>query len=102
MATLEQLPARVEDLAGQILQLRTEMRDEFSAVRAEIRAGDEDTRRIVNDQLRSVSDQLSGQFSEQLRATRDELMTHARMLHEDVLSRIALIGESRRRRKKTR
>ena len=87
VTTLEQLPARVDELAGQILQLRTEMRGEFSAVREEIRI---------------VRDQLTDQFSGQLRLTADQLMAHARTLHEGVLSRIALIDEGRRSRKKTR
>ena len=33
---LEQLPARIDDLTLQVSQLRTEMRGEFSAVRASI------------------------------------------------------------------
>lgn len=33
----EELPARVDHVVSQIVQLRTEMRDEFSAVRAEMR-----------------------------------------------------------------
>jgi len=33
---LEQLPDRIDDLTSQVSQLRTEMRAEFSAVRAEL------------------------------------------------------------------
>ena len=73
---LEKLPARLEAVESQIVQLRDEMRGEFSAVRqeigataaglhAEIRAGDEETRRYM------------------------------RVLHEEVLSRIAMLGEGR-------
>jgi hypothetical protein len=83
VAILEQLPARVEELAGQISQLRAEMRGEFSAVREEIRTGD--------DTLR-----------DELRAAAAAIMTHARTLHEDLLSRIALIGEVRPSRRKRR
>ena len=87
VAKLEQLPERIDGLASQVVQLRTEMheefsavrtemRDEFSAVREEIRLGDEDTRRYM------------------------------RVLHEEVISRIATIQEgqvdSRPRRGKTR
>ena len=64
---LEQLPERVTALEVQIVQLRDEMRSEFSAtradLRAEIRAGDEETRR------------------------------HLRVLHEDLVSRIAALKE---------
>ena len=76
MAKLEQLPERVGGLASQIVQLRTEMHDEFSAVREEIRLGDAETRRYL------------------------------RVLHEDVISRLARIQEehdaSRPRRGKTK
>jgi uncharacterized coiled-coil protein SlyX len=76
VAKLEQLPERIDGLASQIVQLRTGMHDEFSAVREEIRLGDEETRRYM------------------------------RVLHEEVISRIATIQEgqdaSRPRRGKTR
>jgi hypothetical protein len=65
---LASLPSRVGALELQIGQLRDEMRVEFSAVRAEIREGDEETRRYM------------------------------RVLHEEVISRIATLAESRRPR----
>ena len=52
---------RLDTIESQIVQLRTEMHDGFSAIRAEIRAGDEETRRFM------------------------------RVLHEDLVSRIATI-----------
>ena len=66
VTTLEQLPARVEELAGQISQLRQEMHAEFSAVRREIAAGDA------------------------------EIMSHARVLHEDIVARLTLMKEGDR------
>ena len=90
VTVLEQLPARVNHLAVQISQLRDEMGAEFSAVRNDIVAGDE---RVVTS------------LREEIRATAEEIMRHARMLHEDVLSRIALLAEgqrSQRRRTKRR
>jgi hypothetical protein len=84
---LEHLPEGNDELASQIVQLhtaigdefsavRTEMHGEFSAVRDEMRLGDEETRRYM------------------------------RVLHEEVISRIATIQEredaSRPRRGKTR
>ena len=60
---LEQLPARIDDLASQISRLRTEMRGEFSAVRREV-------------------SELA-----------DRLDTRMRVLHEDVIARIALLQE---------
>ena len=67
---LASLPSRVGALELQIVQLRDEMRVEFSAVRAEIREGDEETRRYM------------------------------RVLHEEVLSRITTLDESRRPRRR--
>ena len=63
MHTLAGLPDRVALLEGQIAQFRAEVRVEFSAVREEMRAGDEETRR------------------------------HMRVLHEEVIARIALLDE---------
>ena len=52
-------------LESQIVQLRRGMRDEFSAIRQEVRAGDDETRTLM------------------------------RVLHEDVINRISLIREGR-------
>ena len=69
MRALSELPERVASLEAQFLKFRIEVREEFSSlrseIRAEIRAGDEETRRFM------------------------------RILHEDVISRIAVLGEGR-------
>ena len=64
--TLEKrdLPSRVEKLESQFLQLRKEMRDEFSAIRTTLKAADDETRIFM------------------------------RILYEDVLARLEAIGES--------
>jgi hypothetical protein len=67
---LEELPARIDDLQLQILQFREETRGECSAVRREMREG---------------FDGVNRQFEQ----TRSEM----RVLHEEVISRIALLGE---------
>lgn len=59
------LDGRVTGVESQIVQLRDEMHVEFSAIRSEMRDGDEETRRLM------------------------------RVLHEDVIARIALLGEGR-------
>ena len=64
---LEQLPDRVSAVESQIVQLRDEMQSEFSATRALVREVEEDTRRYM------------------------------RVLHEDVIQRIATLGEGRNR-----
>ena len=63
---LQSLPDRMTAVESQILQLRGEMRDGFSAMRD----GDDETRRQM------------------------------RVLHEEVLSRIALLQEGRGRKKR--
>ena len=85
MNRLERLPERMTALASQIVQLRTEMRDESSAIRQEVRAGDEETRRVLRAEMRAGD---------------EETRTLMRVLHEDVVNRIALIGEVRRPSKK--
>jgi predicted nucleic acid-binding Zn-ribbon protein len=57
------LPNRVAKLESQVLQLRKELRDEFSAIRWEMKAADDETRVFM------------------------------RILYEDVLSRLEVIGE---------
>jgi hypothetical protein len=74
MELLENLPDRVSAVELQIVHLRSEMHEQSlvvrKALRTEIRVGDEETRRYM------------------------------RVLHEEVLSRIATIQESRPRRKR--
>src|SRR5262245_11367325 len=71
MTSLEQqmlegrdLPNRIATLESQVLQLQKEVRDEFLAIRAEVKAADDETRVFM------------------------------RILHEDVLARIKTTGES--------
>jgi hypothetical protein len=61
---LEELPGRIDDLTLQVSQLRTEMRDEFSAIRAE-----------MAEQGRTLGMQM-------------------RVLHEDVIGRLTLLQEA--------
>jgi hypothetical protein len=72
VASLAELPERVARIASQILQFRDEVRGEFSAIRAEIRAGDEETRR------------------------------HMRVLYEDLVAKRAVLGNGRDRPRKRR
>ena len=66
----------MDALATQIVQLREEMRSEFFAIRGEIREGDGETRRSLSKQMR------------ELFAANE---THMRVLHEDLVQRIATI-----------
>ena len=106
---LNGLPARVEALEGQVSQLRTEMRGEFSGVREEIRKGDEETRtfmRVLHEaaiariavvaegheetrqQLRSVQEQVSGLRGE-VTALREDLTG----FRQDVIQRFTALGK---------
>ncbi len=78
-------PSHPTPLELQLMQLRDEMRGEFSAVRGEIRTGDEETRRVLR---------------EEIRAGDEETRRYMRVLHEDVIGRLILIQDSRHPRKK--
>ena len=65
---LEQLPERITALEAQIVQLRAEMRGEFSAIRTRV------------DEL-----------STEMLALFDSNERHMRLLHEDLVQRIATI-----------
>jgi cell division septum initiation protein DivIVA len=84
VGSLEELPARISAVESQIVQLRIEMRGEFSAVRQEMRALNEET----TAEMRTLNAE-----------TKAQLLT----LHEEVLDRISRMGEGRPAgRKRTR
>jgi chromosome segregation ATPase len=102
---LEDLPERVTRVESQVLQLRTEMRDEFSAVRSglanlsgevdEVRTGLANLSGEV-DEVRTGLANLSGQIAElrtQVHAGDEETRRFMRVLYEDLVSRIATIGK---------
>jgi len=74
VTAVEQLPERVTALESQIVQLRGEMRSEFSAIRGEMREQGQELRQEMRDL-----------FAQSER--------HARVLHEDVIGRIAALRE---------
>jgi hypothetical protein len=71
---LRDVRARIAAVESQIVQLRTEMRSEFSGVRTEMRG--------LEQGLRA-----------EMRALNDEARVEMRVLHEEVISRIALLQE---------
>jgi len=76
LAGLESLPERMTALESQFLQLRTEMRAEFSATRTEMQAGDERATRTLREEIAALG-------------------THMRVLHEDLVERISRTQEGR-------
>ena len=53
VTNLERLPERMDRVESQIVQLRTEMHDEFSAVREEIRTAGEEVKRELREEIRA-------------------------------------------------
>ena len=94
---LEQLPQRVTALESQIVLLRDEMRSEFSAVRGEIRAGDEQVIKTLREEIRAGDEQTRRVLTERMESLFDANERHMRLLHEDLVERIARMGEGRNR-----
>jgi len=74
MGRLEDLPDRMTALESQIVQFRSEVSVDFSAVRSEMRA---------------MRDELRGEMV----ALNSDTLTQMRILHEDMVSRFALLDE---------
>ena len=86
---LSELPARVEAIEGQILQLRTEMRGEFSAVRQGAAAFEGEMRAFQQDVRKEFV-----QVRAEMKAGDGETRTLMRVLHEDAMSRIGVLAEA--------
>ena len=117
MTILEQLPDRLDALAVQISQFRDEVRVEFSAVRREIQAGDEETRRSLREEIRAGDEETRRVLREEIRAIdgslreviqgtasalekkiqagNEESQRFMRVLYEDMVLRLATIQEGR-------
>lgn len=98
MQALIELPERVASIEAQILLLRTEMREEFSALRAEIHLGDNASRgetRSTAERIRDEALATAEGLRAEIRAGDEETRRLMRILHEDVISRIAALGEGR-------
>ena len=91
MGELQVLPERMAAVELQILQLRDEMRVEFSGIQGRFGAIDQRF-----DNLEQRFDDLQRRMQEGDEGTRRFM----RVLHEEVLGRISLIQESRGRRKR--
>lgn len=93
VTTLEELPERIDRLELQILHFREEVRVEFSAVRDEIRTGDEVTRRVLREDIREGNTMIVTTLVEQI----EEVRRHGRVMFAELISRISAIAESQRR-----
>jgi hypothetical protein len=92
---LGDLSERVSSLEVQIVHLRDDMRAEFVATRAdlrtEMREGDEETRRTLREEIRAGDEETRRVLREEIRAGDEETRTLMRVLHEDLVARIAMI-----------
>jgi predicted nucleic acid-binding Zn-ribbon protein len=100
VTVLEDLPRRIDNLASEVSDLRdevSELRDDVSELRGEV----SDLRGEVSDLRGEVSglrDEMHTGFAaldEKIRAGDDETRRHTRILHEDVIQRLALLYEGR-------
>ncbi len=107
---LEELPGRIDDLTLQVLQLREEMRTEFSAVRSEMGALATRTEmRELNEATRAEMRQLNEATRIEMHELNEGTLRQMRVLHEDVIARLGVVREgngkrsapaNRRRRKR--
>jgi hypothetical protein len=106
---VKQLPERVTALESQIVQLRGEMRSEFSALREElhgdggivntlreeIRTGDAQVIKTLREEIRAGDEETRRVLTERMESLYDANERHMRLLHEDLVQRIATIREGR-------
>jgi hypothetical protein len=112
MMEIRDLPAHVTEVRSEISQLRTETRGEFSALRGEMATlGD-----ALRGEMATLGNTLRGEMAAGFAVVRGEMATfraemtardeetsrHARMLHEDVIGRLALTREGKPRSPRTR
>lgn len=100
MRELRDLPKRMAEVESQILQLRVETRDGFSAIRselqAEIRAGNSAIRSEFQAEIRAGNSAIRSELLAEIRAGNQESRTFMRALYEDAIARIGTIGEENR------
>ena len=92
VAALEELPARVSAVELQIVQLRDEMRVEFSATRGELRG----EMRAMQEGLRGEISAVHQELVALITHTTEETRRGMRVLHEDLKSTIKTLGETGR------
>ena len=89
---LEQLPAQAAALGSQVLQLRDEMPAEFSATRTWVRSAIGESERMLREEIRTAISESERTLRTEVRAGDEETRALMRILHEDLVARIGLIG----------
>ena len=107
MQALRELPDRVASVEVEIVQLRDEMHDAFSAMRSELRG----EMRTIRDELRAEIQGTRDALGAEIHGIRDDLRleiqagnqetrTFMRMLYENNKETIKTMGEGKRKRKR--
>jgi hypothetical protein len=94
MQELRELPARVAGVELQIVQLREEMREAFSATRSELRGEMHGIRDELRAEMHGMRDDLRNEIRAGDQATRDFM----RMLYEEYKTTLRTIGEGKKGR----
>jgi hypothetical protein len=84
MQQLKDLPGRVERVESQILQLRTEMKDGFSAIRSDLRAELHGVKAGLRTELRTELHETRDALRSEMHEVRDSLRDEMRELREDI------------------
>ena len=84
MQQLKELPGRIERVESQILQLRTEMKDGFSAIRSDLRAELHGVEAGIRTEFRTELHDVRDALRSEIRGVRDELKSEMRELREDI------------------
>jgi hypothetical protein len=78
----------MQALSDQILHLGAKMQVGFSALREEIRAGDEETRRVLREEIRAGDEETRRVLREEIHGGDEESRRYMRILHEDIVDRL--------------
>ena len=90
---VEGLADRVTKVESQIVQLRTDTRDGFTAVLEVVDSSSKATQKLYDDgrdEMRKLFGDLKGELKEDIAQTRTDM----RMLHEDLVERIKVLGKA--------
>lgn len=87
--------AGIASVESKIAQLRDEMQMEFSAILDAIEAGDEQVRRELTERFATGLESVRTELRKEIRDGDEETRRYMRVLHEDLVARIALLGETR-------
>jgi hypothetical protein len=96
VTVLETLPAKIDALADQIVQLRGEMRSEFSALRAEMRGGDDVVREGVRDEIRAGDEETRRVLREEIRAGDEETRRQMREINDETRREMRQLNDETR------